>query len=81
MTKSLSAYPYLERFDYIDWRTPDRGLDAPFHNGWQSFRTRKDPKLATEATHTYEKTGTYKVLVKVVDIFGNDTTKMVEVEV
>jgi hypothetical protein len=41
MTKSLSAYPYLERFDYIDWRTPDGGLDAPFHNGWQSFRTRK----------------------------------------
>jgi hypothetical protein len=33
------------------------------------------------ATHTYDQPGTYKVLVKVVDIFGNDTTKMVEVEI
>jgi len=81
MRESLSAYPYLERFDYMDWRTPDWGLDAPFDNGWQSFRTRKDPKLETEATHTYDQPGTYKVLVKVVDIFGNDTTKLVEAEV
>jgi adenine-specific DNA-methyltransferase len=37
--------------------------------------------LQTKATQTYDQPGTYKVLVKVVDIFGNDTTKMVEVEV
>lgn len=29
----------------------------------------------------YEQPGTYKVLGKVVDIFGNDTTKMVEVQI
>jgi SAM-dependent methyltransferase len=68
--------------DYIDYWAVDWDYrDDTFHNGWQSFRTRKDPKLATEATHTYEKRGSYKILVKVVDIFGNDTTKMVEVEV
>jgi len=68
--------------DYIDYWAVDWDYkDDTFHNGWQSFRTRKDPKLITEATHTYEQPGTYKVLVKVVDIFGNDTTKMVEVEI
>ena len=66
--------------DYIDYWAVDWDYrDDTFHNGWQSFRTRKDPKLQTKATHSYEQPGTYKVLVKVVDIFGNDTTKMVEV--
>lgn len=71
----------IRRFtDYIDYWAVDWDYkDDTFHNGWQSFRTRKDPKLETQATHTYEQPGTYKVLVKVVDIFGNDTTKMVEV--
>jgi len=68
--------------DYIDYWAVDWDYkDDTFHNGWQSFRTRKNRKLETQATHTYEEPGTYKVLVKVVDIFGNDTTKMVEVEV
>jgi adenine-specific DNA-methyltransferase len=68
--------------DYIDYWAVDWDYkDDTFHNGWQSFRTRKEPKLETKATHTYDQPGTYKVLVKVVDIFGNDTTKMVEVEV
>lgn len=73
----------IEKFtDYIDYWAVDWDYkDDTFHNGWQSFRTRKNPKLETEATHTYEQPGTYKVLVKVVDIFGNDTTKMVEVEI
>ena len=66
--------------DYIDYWAVDWDFRGDtFHNQWQSFRTRKNPKLETKATHTYEQPGTYKVLVKVVDIFGNDTTKMVEV--
>jgi|GEM_PF-2817880 len=32
------------------------------------------------STHSYEKTGKYQVLVKVVDIFGNDTNKLLEVK-
>jgi len=68
--------------DYIDYWAVDWDYkNDTFHNGWQSFRTRKEPKLETKATHTYDQPGTYKVLVKVVDIFGNDTTKMVEVEI
>jgi len=68
--------------DYIDYWAVDWDYrEDTFHNQWQSFRTRKNPKLETKASHTYEQPGTYKVLVKVVDIFGNDTTKMVEVEI
>jgi len=68
--------------DYIDYWAVDWDYkNDTFHNGWQSFRTRKQPTLETEAIHTYEQPGTYKVLVKVVDIFGNDTTKIVEVNI
>jgi len=53
-----------------------------FENEWQSYRTRKDRNLElTSGEHTYEKTGRYKIAVKVIDIFGNDTTKVVEVKV
>ncbi len=55
--------------------------DDTFHNMWQSFRTRKRKELELTAHHDYEKKGKYKVLVKVVDIFGNDTNKLIEVEV
>ena len=51
-----------------------------FENEWQSFRTRRDRNLElTSAAHTYPAKGKYFVAVKVIDIFGNDTTKVVEV--
>jgi adenine-specific DNA-methyltransferase len=53
-----------------------------FENEWQSFRTRKDRTLElTSAEHDYAAEGTYKIAVKVIDIFGNDTTKVFEVTV
>ena len=53
-----------------------------FENEWQSFRTRKDRTLElTSAGHTYPKKGKYKIAVKVIDIFGNDTTKVVGVTI
>jgi hypothetical protein len=33
------------------------------------------------APHTYEQPATYRVLVKVVDIFGNDTSRLLTWEV
>ena len=35
----------------------------------------------TSDPHTYDKPGHYRVLVKVVDIFGNDTSQAFDVEV
>jgi adenine-specific DNA-methyltransferase len=53
-----------------------------FENEWQSFRTRQDRALElTSAPHDYPRKGRYKIAVKVIDIFGNDTTKVVEVTV
>lgn len=53
-----------------------------FENEWQSFRTRKDRTLElTSGWHDYPTKGTYKIAVKIIDIFGNDTTKVVEIKV
>ena len=53
-----------------------------FENEWQSYRTRKDRALElVSAPHEYSRKGRYKIAVKVIDIFGNDTTKVVEIVV
>jgi DNA modification methylase len=53
-----------------------------FENEWQSFRTKKTPTLEfTSIAHEYKKTGKYKVMVKVVDILGIDTSKIIEVNI
>jgi len=54
--------------------------DYVFENEWQSFRTKKDRKLELQTVFKeYMAKGSYKVAIKVIDIFGNDTTKVVEV--
>jgi hypothetical protein len=53
-----------------------------FENEWQSFCTKKNSTLEfISAPHKYEKKGKYKVMVKVVDILGIDTSKIIEVEI
>ncbi len=68
-----------ELIDYwaVDW---DYKGDT-FHNQWQSFRVRKNPKVDYEAVHKYEKPGEYQIMVKVVDVFGNDTNKVIKLEI
>jgi len=61
----------------VDW---DNKNDT-FHNEWQEYRTREKPKLVTESSKTYDEHGEYRVVVKVIDILGNDTTKMLLVKV
>lgn len=56
--------------------------DYVFENEWQSFRTKKDRSLELKSIpYEYEKGKRYKIAVKVVDIFGNDTMKIIEVGV
>ena len=52
-----------------------------FENEWQSFRTKKDKKLELTSSEKEVFSGKCKIAVKVVDIFGNDTTKVIEVKV
>lgn len=55
--------------------------DYVFENEWQSFRTKKDRKLELISVARECAKGRRKIAVKVVDIFGNDTMKVVEVSI
>lgn len=61
----------------VDWDY----RDDTFHNQWQSYRTKNEPKILLQARHKYEQAGTYTIVVKVIDILGNDTTKAVTIDV
>lgn len=61
----------------IDWNY----RDDTFHNEWQSYRTKQNSKIELSANNIYEKAGKYTVLVKVIDILGNDTTKAIHITV
>ena len=55
--------------------------DHIFENEWQSFRTKKDRSLELTSVFHECTPGRRKLAVKVVDIFGNDTMTIVEVNV
>lgn len=69
----------------VDWmfnQHPEHSEeDDTFHNMNQRYRTRKEPKLELSMSYEYPKSGTYNILVKVIDVFGNDTTKLLQVNV
>lgn len=69
--------------DYIDYWSVDWDFkEDTFHNQWQDYRTRKDHSLKLKSDwHTYESSGKYQIVVKVIDVFGNDTTRLWEVEI
>ena len=68
--------------DWVDYWAVDFDFkNDTFNNTWTSYRTRQDRKLNFTAKHTYEKPGTYKVLVKIIDIFGIDTSQLYEVKI
>ncbi|MBT7790334.1 MAG: site-specific DNA-methyltransferase [Calditrichaeota bacterium] len=68
--------------DYIDYWSVDWDYkNDTFHNQWQSYRTKKDRTLElTTDPKQYDKKGDYKVMVKVIDIFGNDTTHILDLK-
>ena len=55
--------------------------DYVFENEWQSFRTKKNRTLELKSVFHECLPGRRKLAVKVVDIFGNDTMKIIEVTV
>jgi adenine-specific DNA-methyltransferase len=69
--------------DYIDYWAVDWDFQSDtFMQGWVAYRTRKERKLSLESdSHTYDKSGRHRILVKVIDIFGNDTSQAFDVEV
>jgi DNA modification methylase len=75
--KAIKHWSQCVDYWAIDWNYKG----DTFHNEWQAYRTKKVQTLETTATKTYAEPGTFTVLVKVIDILGNDTTKAIEVEV
>ena len=71
-------------FDFIDFWAVDFNWqeEKPFEHQWQDYRTRKDRSLKTTSDaffDGYPGKGVYKACIKVVDIFGCDTSTVVEV--
>src|SRR6185312_9193083 len=70
-------------FDFIDFWAVDFDYrnGGPFNHDWQDYRTRRDRSLKTisEQNYAYPKGGRYTACVKVVDIFGCDTSISVDV--
>lgn len=52
-----------------------------FENEWQSFRTKKNRNLELISASKEVSTGSVTVAIKVVDIFGNDTTRVITVNI
>ena len=72
-------------FDFIDfWAVDFEFSDTkPFEHHWQDFRTRKDCSLKTKTDigWKYKKKGKKQICVKVIDVFGVDTTTVIEARV
>lgn len=62
--------------EYEEWTG-----DYIFDNEWQSFRTKKNRNLDLVTSPKVATKGKQKIAVKVVDIFGNDTTRVIEVKI
>jgi len=69
-----------EQRQLVQWEEQWTG-DFIFENEWQSFRTKKDRTIELKSVFRECKPGRRKLAVKVVDIFGNDTMTIVDVNV
>ena len=68
--------------DWIDyWAVDFEFQNDTFNNGWTSYRTKQERKLRLVADYEYPKPGTYKIFVKIIDIFGIDTSQVYEIKV
>jgi hypothetical protein len=81
-------FDYASKKEIIHERDPNTGEDVPkwtgsyiFENEWQSFRTRQDRSIELKSVPYELPSGRRKIAVKVVDIFGNDTMKVIEVTI
>ena len=82
---ALEERAWESGFDFIDFWAIDFEYDPekPFNHHWQAFRTRKDRSLPTvsDQGYTYDEPGDRIACVKVVDVFGVDTSTIVLIEI
>ena len=81
-------FDYASKKEIIYERDPNTGEDVLkwtgsyiFENEWQSFRTGQNRSIELKSVPYELSTGRRKIAIKVVDIFGNDTMKVIEVTI
>jgi len=81
-------YDFESKKEFVSIKNEDTGEieeswtgEYVFENEWQSFRTKKNRSLELTSILKEVPKGRRKIAVKVVDIFGNDTMKIIEVSV
>ncbi len=75
--RAVGKWPQWIDYWAVDW---DNHGDT-FHNEWQTYRSRKSRDLELSTSREYPAPGAYTVVVKVIDILGNDTTKTLSVTI
>lgn len=75
--KAVSHWAQWIDYWAVDWDNKD----DTFHNEWQAYRTKQSKELTLATAHQYEEPGEHVIVVKVIDILGNDTTKAISVKV
>jgi len=61
--KAIKHWSQIIDYWAVDWDF----RDDTFHNQWQSYRTRQESKIELSTKYEYEASGSYKVVVKVID--------------
>jgi adenine-specific DNA-methyltransferase len=81
-------FDFESKQEIISERDDKTGEDVPkwtgayiFENEWQSFRTRQDRSIELKSALWELPPGRRKIAIKVVDIFGNDTMKVIPITV
>ncbi len=68
--------------EYIDYWAIDFEYQGDiFHTMWYSFRTAHDKQLNLNTSYTYNSAGQKKIIVKVIDVLGNEYNQVLMVEV
>ena len=69
--------------DLIDYWAVDYDFKKDtFMNLWSCYRTPGRPKLSLKSgEYDYKKSGRYAIVLKIVDIFGIDSSRLFEIEV
>lgn len=78
--KKLVSEEDPSKLDFSNYEERWTG-DYIFENEWQSFRTKKNRDIELTSIFKQVGKGRRKIAVKVVDIFGNDTMKIIEVNI
>ena len=69
--------------DFVDYWAIDWDFrNDTFMPNWMDYRTKSNRDInLSSSENVYSETGDYKVMIKVVDIFGNDTSKVIALKV